>query len=111
MQSNTMIRKMAIRKIFITDGTANAAKLAYRNKLCLPGVVTTEALLGCFAKGGPLSGIPRAATTLQIVEVVLVQHHAVVFKTEAAIQLRIFSELFLIDLGSFDEVGNLFVQF
>ena len=58
-----------------------------------------------------MSGIARAATTLQIVEVVLVEHHAVVFKTEAAIQLRIFSELFLIDLGSFDEVGNLFVQF
>src|SRR5438046_1767378 len=110
MQSNPVVRKMAVREIFITDGPTNSAHLAYAYKLCLPRLVTTKALLGRFAKCGSLRGIAGATPGFQIVEIVLVQHHAVVFETEAAIQLGVFSELVLINLGPLDELGNFFVQ-
>src|SRR5215471_2326961 len=99
-----MVRQMSVCRIFVTDGPANAAHLADAGELCFPNIIASEALLGGFAEHGTFAWVTCAAAALQVVEVILVKHLAVVLKTEAAIQLRVLGKLFLIHPGPADEL-------
>src|SRR2546428_9445198 len=97
VQADPMIRQLSVRRVLVTDGPTNAPHLADADKVSLPNIVTAERLFGGFAKAGPSGRIAGAAAALQVVEIIFVQHHAVVFETQPPSQFRVFGELVLID--------------
>src|SRR5581483_10381477 len=110
MQREPVIRQIAVGWILVADGPTHSAHLADAYKLGFPNVVAAEALLRRFAKSGTAIRITGAAATFQIIEVVFVQNHAVVFEAESSIEFRVFRELVLNNFSAFDEFGNFFVQ-
>src|SRR5207245_1685345 len=77
-----------VRGILIADRPADAAYLPNPAEVRLTNVVTAEARLSRAPEGRALPGV-TVAVPGHVPEVVLVQHHAVVFKAEAAGQLRV----------------------
>src|ERR1041385_147025 len=81
VQRNPVIGQSAVSWILIANSPADATHLANADEVRSPDVVTSETLLRCLPKGGSLARL--AGTRLHhVVEVVLVEDHAVVFKPQ-----------------------------
>src|SRR5580765_2767908 len=86
MQRNPMIRKSLGYRVLIQDGPADAAHFSDGGKRLMPVVETVEALLdGALEIGG------RTAFALcrKVFKIILVQHHAAVFESQATRQLGV----------------------
>src|SRR5580765_246372 len=89
VQRDPMIRKAAVSRIFITDGPANTAHFPNANEVGFPNVVTAESCFSGFKEMGSVRRVAGSTSALQVVEIILVQDHAVVFKSKPARQFGV----------------------
>ena len=73
-------------------------------------VEAAEALLDAAWRSREFALGIAGAAALQVAEVVLVQHHAVVLEAEPAGELRVGRHLLLIDLAVLEDLGDLLVE-
>src|SRR5882762_4509532 len=73
-----VIGQPAIRRVLITNGPTDTAHFADTNKVGFPNFITAERRRGSLRKLRVRSRVACAAALLQIIEVILVQHHPAV---------------------------------
>src|SRR5882724_1118051 len=93
--------------ILETDGPTDPAHLAYADERRLPDFEGAKALGRGPCEGRSLARSARPSPS-QIVEVVLVENHPVVFKTQASRQLRIGRHFLLVDLSVLQHARDMF---
>src|SRR5438128_12250721 len=89
VQTDPMVRQLSVRRVLVTDGPTNAAHLADADKVSLPNIVAAEGFFSGFAKTGLSGGIANAAAVIQIVEIIYMQHTAVIFETQRSVHYRV----------------------
>src|SRR5262245_40584250 len=104
-----MVAEKAGDGILVADRPAYAAHLAYARKVRLPALVAAPALLGGLMKRRAARR-STIAVLPQVTEIVFVQNHAVVFKTETALELGEFHHSLLVDGAGLRKVGEFFEQ-
>src|SRR5688500_14448944 len=102
-----MVRQTTVHWILVSDGPTHTTHLPNAHEVGLPNIVTAKTRFGCLGKLRRSSRVACATTRLQIVEVVLMQHHAVVFETKSPGEFGICRHLFLIHISVFDECADL----
>ena len=111
MKFDPMIGKLLGYRILVKDRPTHAAHIADADEIRLPVLKAAETLFDCALK----IIRRRAAVGRKIAEVILVQHHAAIFKTEMALKFGIcrvcrrrffqahhFRQLFSYEIGIFD---------
>src|SRR5688500_19437143 len=81
MKRDPVIGESAVGRILVADGPTDAAHLADANKICLPDVVVAKTRFGGPKESRVLFRITRTVS-LHVAEIVFVQDHAVVFKSQ-----------------------------
>src|SRR5262245_26948226 len=106
VQRHPVVGQLARVRILIADGPAYAAHLTHADEGRLPRLERAEALRGRLGEGGlGVRAAGRAA--LQIVEVVLMQDHAVVLEAEPPGDLGVGRHLFLVDRAVLEHLREL----
>lgn len=88
---------------------ASTAHLANAHKIRSPNVVAAEALFRGMVEIGSEVRITQPAL-FHVVEIVFVQHHAIVFEAWTTRDFRIGGHLFLIHFSTCKKLGNLFCE-
>lgn len=105
MQRNPMIGESAVVGIEVTDGPADSPHFPHADEIASPCFIRAETAFGRPSERGLRSGMGRSVGH-EIVEIVLVQHHPIVFEPVSPFEFRVDRHLFLIDLPVFHEFMN-----
>src|SRR6185295_14431432 len=83
VQCDPMIREPVVCRVLVTYGPSNSTHLADPDKISFPDFVATETGFGILHKLGRAVRITSAHTLFQVLKIILVQDHAVIFETES----------------------------
>ena len=98
MELDPVVRDEAGLRIEIADRPADSAHLADADEIGTPDLVAGERTLDRFTELRSARGI-SAAALFHVVEVILMQHHAVVLEAQASSELGVGGHFFFVDLA------------
>jgi hypothetical protein len=106
MKTNPMVGKTAARWIQGAHSPTHTSHLSHAGKVQFPHVIGAETVFRSFQKRRALIGFLRDAV-VQVLKVVFVQDHPVMFKSQPSSQFGIGLHFFMINPSVFEPLANL----